>query len=187
MTPGGGRVTELTARPLLNMFYPQLGGIIQPLAGEYGGRRELLEQLAFTSGYGVETSLLIDSLEKVGLEALAQVDLIERIHHNQSLENLSKMAFAVSQTIFRRLAQNELGDVQQSMRRLYQQPDELSLLNEDLVEADRPPMRSIPEYRDRYLVPERPLTGIKPGNLLKGTLKDPEEVFMVPGTMTSKS
>ncbi len=193
-TPGGGRVTELTARPLLNMFYPQLGGIIQPLAGEYGGRRELLEQLAFTSGYGVETSLLIDSLEKVGLEGLAQVDLIERVHHNQSLDNLSKMAFAVSQTIFRRLAQNEvrgtsgeLGDVHQSMRRLHHAQDELSLLNEDLSEPDRPPMKSVPEYRDRYLVPERPLTGIKPSNLLKGTLKDPNEVFLVPGTLASKS
>ncbi len=186
-SPGGGRVTELTARPLLNMFYPQLGGIIQPLAGEYGGRRELLEQLAFTSGYGVETSLLIDSLEKVGLEGLAQVDLIERVHHNQSLENLSRMAFAVSQTIVRRMAQNELGDVHHSMRRLHHEQDELSLLNEDLAESDRPPMKSVPEYRDRYLVPERPLTGVKPSNLLKGTLKDPNEVFLVPGTLASKS
>ena len=72
---GGGRVTELTARPLLNLFFPELSGIIQPLSGEYGGRRTALEQLAFSSGYGVEIGLLIDIFEKFGLDALAQVDL----------------------------------------------------------------------------------------------------------------
>ena len=183
----GGRVTELTARPLLNMFFPQLGGVIQPLAGEYGGRRDLLEQLAFTSGYGVETSLLIEALEKVGLNSLAQVDLIERIHHNQSLENLSKMAFAVTQTIFRRLAQKELDQANQSMRRLYQASDEMSLLNEELTEADRPPMCTVPEYRERYVRPEQPLVGVKPKNLLRGTLQDPDEIFIVPGKLASKS
>ena len=61
---GGGRVTELAARPLINLFYPELSGLVQPLAGEYGGRRSLLEQLPFCSGYGVEIGLLIDTLEK---------------------------------------------------------------------------------------------------------------------------
>ncbi len=187
LTSGGGRVTELTARPLLNMFYPQLAGIIQPLAGEYGGRRDLLEKLAFTSGYGVETSLLIDSFEKAGLDALAQVDLIERIHQGQSLEDLSRMAFAVSQTIFSRLNKKELKAVSHSMRRLEQEFDEISLVTDELIEADRPPMRTVPEYRDRYRVPERPLTGVKKENLLRGTLDDPEDVFLVPGTFTSKS
>ncbi|HLF00562.1 MAG TPA: glucosyl-3-phosphoglycerate synthase, partial [Anaerolineales bacterium] len=77
---GGGRVTELTARPLLNLFYPELSGVIQPLSGEYAGRRAALEQCAFFSGYGVETGLLIDIFEKFGLSAIAQVDLLERIH-----------------------------------------------------------------------------------------------------------
>ena len=83
---GGGRVTELTARPLLNLLYPELSGLIQPLAGEYGGRRSTLEKLHFSSGYGVEIGMLIDTLEMGGLGAIAQVDLQERIHHNQPLE-----------------------------------------------------------------------------------------------------
>ncbi len=67
MATGGGRVTELTARPMLNLFYPELSGVIQPLSGEYGGRRSALEQLSFFSGYGVESGLLIDIFEKFGL------------------------------------------------------------------------------------------------------------------------
>ncbi|MBP7688355.1 MAG: glucosyl-3-phosphoglycerate synthase, partial [Thermoflexales bacterium] len=100
---GGGRVTELTARPLLNLFYPELSGVVQPLSGEYGGRRATLEQLPFFSGYGVETGLLIDVFERCGLDAIAQVDLLERIHHNQSLEALSKMSFAILQTVVQKL------------------------------------------------------------------------------------
>jgi glucosyl-3-phosphoglycerate synthase len=71
MQSGGGRVTELTARPLLNLFYPELSGVIQPLAGEYGGRRTALEELPFFSGYGVETGLLIEVFERFGLPAIA--------------------------------------------------------------------------------------------------------------------
>jgi len=100
---GGGRVTELTARPLLNLFYPELSGVVQPLSGEYGGRRTALEQATFFSGYGVETGLLIDIYERYGLGAIAQVDLLERIHHNQPLEALSKMSFAIIQAVMRKL------------------------------------------------------------------------------------
>ena len=78
MAGGGGRVTELTARPLLNLFYPELSGIVQPLSGEYAGRREALEKAVFFSGYGVETGLLIDIFEQFGLRSIAQVDLLER-------------------------------------------------------------------------------------------------------------
>ena len=74
---GGGRVTELTARPLLNLFFPELSGIVQPLSGEYGGRRKTLEQLPFFSGYGVEIGLLIDMFEKFGLISIGQVDLLD--------------------------------------------------------------------------------------------------------------
>src|SRR4030042_5525076 len=94
---GGGRVTELIARPLINLFYPELSGIIQPLSGEYGARRSFLEQVPFFSGYGVETGLLIDAYEKHGLSAIAQMDLLERIHHNQDLEALGKMSFVILQ------------------------------------------------------------------------------------------
>src|SRR5690606_21077576 len=78
-------------------------GIVQPLSGEYGGRRSALERLPFFSGYGVEIGLLIDVFEKYGLQSIAQVDLQERIHHNQSLESLSKMSFAIIQAVVRKL------------------------------------------------------------------------------------
>ena len=100
----GGRVTELVARPLINMFWPHLAGFIQPLAGEYAGRREVLEQVPFFSGYGVEMGLLIDIAERFGVDAMAQVDTGTRVHRNRPLEELSRTSFAVLQTAFRRLA-----------------------------------------------------------------------------------
>lgn len=100
---GGGRVTELCARPLLNLFWPELAAFVQPLSGEYAGRRSLLESVPFFSGYGVELGLLIDILRVAGLGALAQVDVEERIHRNQSLHALSRMAYAVTQVAARRL------------------------------------------------------------------------------------
>jgi glycosyltransferase involved in cell wall biosynthesis len=101
---GGGRVTELVARPLLNMFWPQLAGFIQPLAGEYAGRRRILEQVPFFTGYGVEIGLLIDVFERFGLDVMAQVDLEERIHRNRDIGELSRMAFAVLQTALHRMS-----------------------------------------------------------------------------------
>lgn len=150
---GGGRVTELAARPLINLFYPQLSGIIQPLAGEYGGRRQILEQLPFSSGYGVETGLLIDVLEKCGLSAIAQVDLFERIHHNQPLEALSKMSFIILQTFLRRLEHHLdfhiLEEVNRSMKLIQYHDGNYFLKVEELVEYERPPMLQIPEYLAR--------------------------------------
>lgn len=100
---GGGRVTELVARPLLNLFWPELAGFIQPLAGEYAGRREILAQVPFVSGYGVEIAMLIDLLELVGLDALAQVDLGERLHRHQDTEALGRMAAQIILTAWSRL------------------------------------------------------------------------------------
>jgi glucosyl-3-phosphoglycerate synthase len=100
---GGGRVTELVARPLLNLFWPQLAGFVQPLAGEYAGRRSVLEQLPFVSGYGVEIAMLVDLLELVGLDALAQVDLGERLHRHQDTEALGRMSAQVLLTAWSRL------------------------------------------------------------------------------------
>lgn len=100
---GGGRVTELVARPLFNLFWPELAGFVQPLAGEYAGRRAVLDQLPFVSGYGVETALLIDLLDLVGLDALAQVDLGERLHRHQDTEALGRMAAQILLTAWTRL------------------------------------------------------------------------------------
>lgn len=91
----GGRVTELVARPLLARLFPHLAGFTQPLAGEYAGRRTVLEQLTFTPGYGVDLGLLIDVADLVGLEAMVQVDLGRRSHRNRPLAELAPQAEAV--------------------------------------------------------------------------------------------
>lgn len=100
---GGGRVTELTARPLLNLHFPLLTGFIQPLAGEIAARRELLEALPYPVGYGVEIAMLIDALGLVGLDALAQSRLGTRLNQHQPLRSLGPMAYAVLAAVERRL------------------------------------------------------------------------------------
>jgi glucosyl-3-phosphoglycerate synthase len=151
---GGGRVTELTARPLLNLFFPALSGVVQPLSGEYGGRRSALEQLPFSSGYGVEIGLLIDVLEKFGLSALAQVDLLDRIHHNQSLTALSRMSFAIIQTVIRRIDRRYgvqlLQDTNRSMKLIQAEEQRYFLEVEEIAERERPPIADLPEYRQRH-------------------------------------
>lgn len=150
---GGGRVTELTARPLLNLFYPELSGVVQPLSGEYAGRREALERATFYSGYGVETGLLIDIYEKFGLHSIAQVDLLERIHHNQHLEALSKMSFAIIQTVIRKLEKRfgraVLEDVNRSMKMIRHDQKGYFLEVEQIAEYEREPMIEVPEYLER--------------------------------------
>ena len=151
---GGGRVTELTARPLLNLFFPELSGIIQPLSGEYGGRRTALEQMRFSSGYGVEIGLVIDMFEKFGISAIAQVDLQERIHHNQPLESLSKMSFAIIQTVVRRIEKRYgtklLEDVNKTMKMIRYGQQRLLLDVEEIAELERPAMVELPEYRKLF-------------------------------------
>ncbi len=100
---GGGRVTELVARPLLNLAWPELAGFIQPLSGEYAARRTLLERIPFPTGYGVEIAVLIDALRLAGLDALAQVDLVRRKHRNQSDAKLGQMAHEIVQVVLGRL------------------------------------------------------------------------------------
>ncbi|MER3543482.1 MAG: glucosyl-3-phosphoglycerate synthase [Chloroflexota bacterium] len=153
---GGGRVTELVARPLLNLFFPELSGIIQPLSGEYAGRRAALEQLPFFSGYGVETGLLIDMLDRFGLKAIAQVDLQERIHHNQPLVNLSRMAFAILQVFIARLeARNKvklLEEFNRSMKLIRYEPGRFFLEVERISDVERPPMITVPAYRRKWML-----------------------------------
>jgi glucosyl-3-phosphoglycerate synthase len=105
---GGGRVTELAARPLINLFWPELAGVVQPLAGEYAGRRSALERIPFVSGYGVEIAMLIDLLHLVGLDALAQVDLGVRHHRHQTTEALGRMSAQIMMTAWGRLHRSGL-------------------------------------------------------------------------------
>jgi glycosyltransferase involved in cell wall biosynthesis len=151
---GGGRVTELVARPFFNLFYPELSGIVQPLSGEYAGRRAALEKVPFFSGYGVETGLLIDLLERFGLDSIAQSDLEVRVHHNQPLVGLSKMAFAVIQVFIARL-ENRYGmqlleKANRSMKLIVHEPERFALEINEITDVERPPMMTIAPYRQKH-------------------------------------
>ena len=102
---GGGRVTELTAKPLFNLFYPELSGFVQPLAGEFVADRDLFCSIPFLTGYAVETGIMIDVLKRVGLGAMAQVDLGTRQNRHQPLRDLSRMSYSVVRAVARRLRQ----------------------------------------------------------------------------------
>ncbi len=150
---GGGRVTELVARPLINLFFPELSGMIQPLSGEYAGRRSLLEQLPFFTGYAVEIGHLIDASERAGIEGLGQVDLERRVHRNQELEGLSRMSFVILQAVMKRLEERrrarlfaELGSTMKLPRSGH---GRLSLEVMELADHERPPMIRIPEYLEK--------------------------------------
>jgi glucosyl-3-phosphoglycerate synthase len=150
---GGGRVTELMARPLLNLFYPELSGMIQPLAGEYAGRRLALERVPFFTGYGVETGLLIDLLNLFGLHAIGQVDLEERIHRNQSLLALSKMAYAILQVVMQRIGSRHhvelLNELNASMKLIRYSAEEFHLDVAEIRDHERPPIISLEPYRQK--------------------------------------
>lgn len=100
--PQGGRVTELVARPLLNLHWPELAAVVQPLAGEWAVRRSAIEALPIPVGYGVEMAVLLDVWTQAGLDAIAQVDLGERAHAHQSVHDLGVMAAEILQTAARR-------------------------------------------------------------------------------------
>jgi nucleotide-binding universal stress UspA family protein len=155
---GGGRVTELVARPLINMFFPELSGYIQPLSGEYAGRREILESIPFFTSYAVEIGHLIDLSAKLGIDRLGQVDLEVRHHRNQDLEGLSKMAFVIMQAVMKRLEERGqtrlMGEMGTSMKLPRSAAHRLSLDVLDLADVERPPMLRIPEYRARRGLPE---------------------------------
>ncbi len=149
---GGGRVTELTARPLLNLFFPELSGLIQPLAGEYAGRRELLERLPFFTGYGVEVGHLIDVQQKFGLDRIGQVDLETRAHRNRELDSLSLMAFAIIQVVMARVGDRAgyplRGQMNTAMKLIRSSPSP-ALDVREVLEHERPPIATVPAYLAR--------------------------------------
>lgn len=151
---GGGRVTELVARPWFNLFYPELSGIVQPLSGEYAGRRTALEKMPFFSGYGVETGLMIDLLDAYGLQGIAQTDLEERVHHNQPLVGLSKMSFAILQVFIMRLEKRYgvqlLDKANRTMKIVAQGPERFALDVAEIGDVERPPINTLPAYREKF-------------------------------------
>jgi glucosyl-3-phosphoglycerate synthase len=141
---GGGRVTELVARPLLNLHWPELAGFVQPLAGEYAARRHLLERLPFATGYGVEIALLIDALGTVGLDAMAQVDLGERRHRHHDDLRLGRMAAEIWQTTLARLHHD--GDpqvVQSTMTQFVRDASDYLPVTREVTALERPPLLSV--------------------------------------------
>ncbi|GAA1013644.1 glucosyl-3-phosphoglycerate synthase [Streptomyces thermogriseus] len=143
----GGRVTELMARPLLNMHWPQLAGFVQPLGGEYAARRSLLERLPFPVGYGVELGMLVDALHLVGLDALAQVDVGVRKHRHQDGQALGRMAAAIYRTAQLRLARGHL--LRPALTQFERGENGFEPRTYPVDTEERPPMAGIAEYAAR--------------------------------------
>lgn len=136
----GGRVTELVARPLISLLFPHLSAIVQPLAGEFAGRRSVLEQVPFAGGYGVDLALLIDVAARFGLRSVAQVDLGSRVHRNRPLSELGPQALAVLHGALRRagVELDAAGSVAHS----------LPGASIDVPLSERPPMVDVAAYRE---------------------------------------
>ncbi|MFC1468013.1 glucosyl-3-phosphoglycerate synthase [Verrucomicrobiota bacterium] len=151
---GGGRVTEILVRPLFSLFFPELTGLVQPLSGEYAVRREVLEDIAFPIGYGVETAHLLDVWEKWGMEAIAQTDLDQRVHRNQSTRALGKMAFGILRAFMKRAQEMDVVTCKHEMNailRQFQAVDErFEQVEYNIVEEERPPMNTLPEYIEKF-------------------------------------
>jgi glucosyl-3-phosphoglycerate synthase len=144
---GGGRVTELVARPLLALHWPELTGFVQPLGGEYAARRGLLERLPFACGYGVEFGLLVDTYTAVGLDAMAQVDLSRRKHRNSDLHKLGRMAIEIFQVAEARLGRSVRSPAE--LTQFVRAEAGYEVVDSDMTELERPPMSTLPEYAVR--------------------------------------
>jgi glucosyl-3-phosphoglycerate synthase len=143
---GGGRVTELMARPLFTAYFPELAGVVQPLAGEYAARRSLLETLPFVGGYGVETGLLLDTVAAHGLDAVAQVDLGDRTHGHQDTEALGRMAATILRTVVSRVDPGR--ELWPELTQFRRTPEGTVAPRVSTVAVpERPPMITVPEYR----------------------------------------
>lgn len=151
---GGGRVTEILIRPLFSQFFPQLSAIIQPLSGEYSGYREIFEQIAFPVGYGVETGMLIDISQKWGMDIIAQTDLDLRVHRNQNIRSLGKMAFGILQTFWNRIeVYKNINDLQPEsylLKQIFASEEKIQEIKELLIEEkERKPMIEVDAYKKK--------------------------------------
>lgn len=151
---GGGRVTEILIRPLFSLFYPELAAILQPLSGEYAGRRSILEQIPFPVGYGVETAMLIDIYRKLGMDAFAQTDLDQRVHRNQETVALGRMAFGVLRTFVSRLRRDGIiqceGELPSIMRQYEVGQGEFRQRLHEIEEFERRPMVEVEAYQRKF-------------------------------------
>jgi glucosyl-3-phosphoglycerate synthase len=144
---GGGRVTELMARPLLNVYFPELAGVVQPLAGEYAARRSLLETLPFAAGPGVEAGLLLDTVLESGLDAVAQVDLGQRTHGRQNTAAQGEMAASILHAVLERVYPND--PRWDTLTQFARVKDAITAIDRSVGGEQRPPMVTIPEYAER--------------------------------------
>ncbi|MBW2166913.1 MAG: glucosyl-3-phosphoglycerate synthase, partial [Deltaproteobacteria bacterium] len=153
---GGGRVTELVIRPLFSLFFPELTQILQPLSGEYAGYRELFEKIPFPIGYGIETSIILDTYEKWGLDVIAQVDLERRVHRNQDTKSLGKMSFVILKTFCKRLEKLGMAELKSGFfNEMIQYKLGTNGYQPDIYKDkgfERPPIIEIPEYRKKFKV-----------------------------------
>jgi glucosyl-3-phosphoglycerate synthase len=142
---GGGRVTELVARPLISTLFPQLAGFVQPLSGEYAGRRSVLEQVPFVEGWGVELGLLVDVMRALGAPRMTQVDLGIREHRNRPLEDLGPQATAIIVTALRRAGLTSAEHAELARFTADYAPETVP------VEVrERPPIATVPAYRTKF-------------------------------------
>lgn len=137
---GGGRVTELVARPLLAALRPELGCMLQPLGGEYAASRELLMSVPFAPGYGVEIGLLVDTYDRLGLDAIAQVNLGVRAHRNRSLTELGAMSRQVIATLLSRCGVPDSGI---GLTQFFADGENYTPRTSPVSLADRPPMNAL--------------------------------------------
>jgi glucosyl-3-phosphoglycerate synthase len=143
VTADGGRVTELVARPLLSLWWPELTGVVQPLAGEWAVRRDLLESLPIPVGYGIELAVLLDTAREHGLDAVAQVDLGRRGHKHQASHDLALMAAELMAVADRRRQRAESVSPRARLRQFSRVNGEMRQRSRPIPLDERPPLRSL--------------------------------------------
>src|SRR6266498_2606625 len=145
-------IQNIHPRFVYGLIGPDLAGLVQPLSGEYAGRREVLEQVRFSSGYGVELGLLVDIAKRCGLDGIAQVDLEVRVHRNQDVQALSRMSFGILQTALTRLREEGRMSRDSFSTTLYQFTNGLrdyDMQPHQIVSVERPPIATVDGYRRR--------------------------------------
>jgi glucosyl-3-phosphoglycerate synthase len=161
---GGGRVTELVVRPMLNLLFPMLSGLAQPLSGEYAGRRSILERMPFYTGYGVEVGLLLDIERRVGLRTIAQVDLEVRVHRNQTLDRLRNMSHRILTVLLTKAEEHGklaiLEELNRSMN-IITKEEYYKIHNIKIEGTQRPPIITVKAYQEARGIREEDLILVK--------------------------